>query len=137
MTWLVYVPLLIPALLAPLARRAARALAAGAGLAAASATGCLILLTATLLDDLPALERYNEHLSAPGRALPEPVPDGVGAAAAALLAWVAWRVAAEVAAPWPPCTPPVTRTTACWSRTGRTRTRWPCRRPAAGPATCW
>ncbi|MFG2041732.1 M48 family metalloprotease [Dactylosporangium sp. NPDC048998] len=104
MTWPVYLPLLLPALLLPAGRlaaaarrpeRAARALAAAALLSAGSAAGCVALLAATLVDDLPSLERQEQRAFALGHALPEPVPDWAGAAAALALAWLLYRVAAE------------------------------------------
>jgi hypothetical protein len=104
MTWLVYLPLVLPALLAPAARRAtaarrpeaaARALTAAALLAAACSTACLVLLSATLLDDLPAQERHENRAAVLGRVLPEPVPDWLALGAALLLAWLVGRLARE------------------------------------------
>ncbi|WP_426503189.1 M56 family metallopeptidase [Dactylosporangium sp. McL0621] len=106
MTWLVQVPLLLPMLLLPgvlrpLARRAARsgrperaarALAIGALVTAACSAVCLVLVAATLADDLPALERYAHLSGAGGRPLPEPVPDPVAVAAALLLGWAGGRL---------------------------------------------
>ncbi|MEU7874930.1 M56 family metallopeptidase [Dactylosporangium sp. NPDC049140] len=114
MTWLVHIPillpvLLLPAVLWPLARlaahtgrpeRAARALAAGATVTAGSSAVCLILVVATLADDVPAIERYGRLSLANGRPLPEPVPDPAAVAATALLLWVGWRVAARLRRRW-------------------------------------
>ncbi|MEU0558650.1 M48 family metalloprotease [Dactylosporangium sp. NPDC006015] len=102
MTVAVYLPLLLPALLAVAARslaaaaapeRTARALAAAAALAATVSTGSLALLALTLLDDLPALEA-REHAAA--YPLPEPVPGVVALAAAAALVWVGRRCVAHL-----------------------------------------
>ncbi|MET7403012.1 M56 family metallopeptidase [Dactylosporangium sp. NPDC005572] len=100
MSLAVYLPLLLPVLLAAAARpltttaapeRAARALASAAVLSAAVSTASLVLLALTLLDDLPALEAREHTASFP---LPEPVPGPLAAAAAAALAWAGWRCAA-------------------------------------------
>ncbi|WP_433202464.1 M56 family metallopeptidase [Dactylosporangium sp. CS-047395] len=112
MTWLLHVPillpvLLLPAALRPLARRAtrsarperaARALAAGAVVTAVSSAVCLVLMVATLLDDLPAIERYGHLSVAQGRPLPEPVPDPIAMVAAVLLLWIGRRVLTGVRA---------------------------------------
>ncbi|GAA4244516.1 M48 family metalloprotease [Dactylosporangium darangshiense] len=104
MTWLVYLPLMLPVLLVPAARRAtaagrpetaARALTAAALLAAACSTACLVLLTATLVDDLPALEQHEDRAAIVGRVLPEPIPDSLALAAALLLVWLAGRLVRE------------------------------------------
>ncbi|MGI5239959.1 M48 family metalloprotease [Dactylosporangium sp. CA-139066] len=104
MIWLVYLPLVLPVLLVPAARRAtaasrpeaaARALTAAALLAAACSSACLGLLTATLLDDLPAFEQHEDRAAVVGRVLPEPVPDWLALAAALLLAWFAARLVRE------------------------------------------
>ncbi|WP_238009151.1 M56 family metallopeptidase [Dactylosporangium sp. AC04546] len=98
----VYLPLLLPVLLAAAARplattaapeRAARALAAAALLAATVSTVSLVLLALTLLDDLPMLEA-REHIAP--YPLPEPVPGPVALAAAAALAWAGWRCVANL-----------------------------------------
>ncbi|GAB7042206.1 MULTISPECIES: M56 family metallopeptidase [Catenuloplanes] len=92
MTVWVYVPIVLSAALALLARpiaagsapaAAARALARAALIAAVTSTASLILLVATLLDRLPPpLVARNE----PGRPrLPEPVPDVVAITAVVLL----------------------------------------------------
>ncbi|MDP9795860.1 hypothetical protein J2S43_004372 [Catenuloplanes nepalensis] len=92
MTLWVYVPIVLSAALALLARPiatgsapavAARALAGAALIAAMTSTASLILLVATLLDRLPPpLVARNE----PGRPrLPEPVPDAVAIVAIVLL----------------------------------------------------
>ncbi|GAA3452246.1 M56 family metallopeptidase [Dactylosporangium matsuzakiense] len=110
MTWLVHVPVLLPVLLLPVAlwplariatragrpERAARALAAGAVVTAGSGLVCLLLVAATLADDVPAIERY-AHLSAAagGQPLPEPIPDPLAVGAAGLLLWIGWRAASE------------------------------------------
>nr|BFE60059.1 M56 family metallopeptidase [Dactylosporangium thailandense] len=105
MSWLVYVPVLLPALLWPLARvatragrpeRAARALAAGALVTAVSGAVCLVLVAATLADDLPAVERYARLSVTQGQPLPEPVPDPIAFVAAAVLVWIAARIAVRV-----------------------------------------
>ncbi|GIJ54159.1 M48 family metalloprotease [Virgisporangium aurantiacum] len=97
MTFLVYLPLLLPGLLAlgsvRLAatgrpERVARWLAAVAAMAAAASTASLVLLALTLLDDLPTME-VREHRS--NFTLPEPVPGPVALAAAAALVWFACR----------------------------------------------
>ncbi|MFI5913212.1 M48 family metalloprotease [Dactylosporangium sp. NPDC051541] len=107
MTWLVHAPaamlmLLLPALLWPLARlaarvgrpeRAARALAAGSLATGVSGLVCLLLVAATLVDDLPAVERYAHLSTADGRHLPEPVPDPLAITAALLLLWIGARLA--------------------------------------------
>ncbi|NMO56210.1 M56 family metallopeptidase [Actinoplanes sp. TBRC 11911] len=87
MTYAVYLPLILPALLAVAARRAGDRLgprngAVGltlAGICAAAATvWALALLALTLFDDLPSMSAR-----APG--LPEPVPDWVALTAAAAI----------------------------------------------------
>ncbi|WP_426502903.1 M48 family metalloprotease [Dactylosporangium sp. McL0621] len=104
MIGLVYLPLVLPLLLVPAARRAtaarrpeaaARALTAAALLAAACSSACLGMLAATLLDDLPALERHEDRAAVLGRVLPEPVPGWLALAAVLLLAWFAVRLARE------------------------------------------
>ncbi|MDR7274416.1 M56 family metallopeptidase [Catenuloplanes atrovinosus] len=92
MTVWVYVPIVLSAALALLARpiaagsapaATARALAGAALTAGLTSTASLVLLVATLLDDLPPpLVAHNE----PGRPrLPEPVPDAVAITAIVLL----------------------------------------------------
>jgi Zn-dependent protease with chaperone function len=91
-TFLVYLPLLLPLALALIARTlpastrpefAARTLAACAALTAAVGAGCLALLALTALDDLPAMEHRERTAGFP---LPEPVPGAVAVAAGLLLA---------------------------------------------------
>jgi Zn-dependent protease with chaperone function len=98
MTVAVYLPLLLALPLSWAARRiaahsapapAARALVAAALVAGVSWTWSLVLLTLTLLDDLPPLMALDDN---PARHLPKPVPDPVGLAAALLLAWGAVRL---------------------------------------------
>ncbi|GAA4263723.1 M48 family metalloprotease [Dactylosporangium darangshiense] len=105
MIWLVPVPLLLPALLLPLARlatrsgrpeRASRALAVAALVTAASGVACLVLVAATLADDLPAAVANSRRAHARGHILPEPIPDAFAVAVTLLLAWIAWRLAAEL-----------------------------------------
>ncbi|GAA3214804.1 M56 family metallopeptidase [Dactylosporangium siamense] len=105
MTWLVPVSLLLPVLLLPLARlsartrrpeRAARALAAAAVVTAACGTACLVLVAATLADDIPAVVAYSRQARSRGHILPEPIPDGVAIAVTLLLAFIGWRLAAEL-----------------------------------------
>lgn len=104
MTWLVYLPLVLPALLVPLSRRltrgarpqaAAWTLAACAAVAAVAGAVALILVVLTLFDDLPAMQRREEHALSAGKALPEPVPDLVAGAALLLMAWLCGRAVAE------------------------------------------
>lgn len=103
MTLWVYVPIVLSAALAllagPIAARsapAAGALAlAGAALTAAvTSTASLLLLVATLIDDLPPpLVAHNE----PGRPrLPEPVPDAVAVTAIVLLMIALVRCGADL-----------------------------------------
>jgi Zn-dependent protease with chaperone function len=102
MTVLVYLPLVLPVLVALVARPlsatgrpelTARVLAACAAVAAWASAGSLALLALTLLDDLPAME-VREHRA--GALLPEPVPGPVAAAALLLLAWTAYRWRADL-----------------------------------------
>ncbi|GAA3302690.1 M56 family metallopeptidase [Dactylosporangium vinaceum] len=104
MIWLVYLPLVLPVLLIPAARRAiaasrpeaaARVLTGAALLIAACSSVCLGLLGATLFDDLPVSERHEDHAAALGRVLPEPVPDWLALIAALLLVWCAVRLVRE------------------------------------------
>ncbi|MFC5002500.1 M56 family metallopeptidase [Dactylosporangium cerinum] len=101
MTWLVYLPLVLPLLLAPPTRRltrsarpqaAARTLAVAAAIAAAAGAGALALIVLTLFDDLPAMERREGQALSAGIVLPEPVPDLVAGAAFLLAGWLGWRV---------------------------------------------
>ncbi|GAB3829415.1 M48 family metalloprotease [Dactylosporangium cerinum] len=98
MTFLVYLPLLLPLALALTARAlpattrpelTARALAACAALAAAVSAGCLALLALTVLDDLPPMEVRERTAGFP---LPEPVPGAVAVTAGLLLAAAAYSV---------------------------------------------
>jgi hypothetical protein len=102
MTLAVYLPLLLPLLVAWAARYAAdRArpgaavpgLVAAAVLSAAASIWSLLLLVLTLFDDLPAMVALQ---SRPGLHLPEPVPDGVAVAAAVVLAAALVNLAREV-----------------------------------------
>jgi peptidase M48-like protein len=92
MTVAVYLPLLLPVLVALAARRladrarprtAVLALVTASVLTAATSVWSLLLLVLTLFDDLPAMEALN---SRSGMHLPEPVPDGVAVTAAVVLA---------------------------------------------------
>ncbi|WP_030443257.1 M48 family metalloprotease [Actinoplanes subtropicus] len=92
MTLAVYLPLVLPVLVALAARYAADrarpgaavpALVAAAVLTAAATIWSLLLLTLTLFDDLPAMAALDGRL---GMRLPEPVPDAVAVIAAVLLA---------------------------------------------------
>src|SRR3954468_19168514 len=92
MTLAVYVPLLLPALVALAARYAtdrARprvavpALVVAAVLTAAATVWSLVLLILTLFDDLPAMAALDTRT---GMHLPEPVPDWVAVTAVILLA---------------------------------------------------
>jgi hypothetical protein len=91
MTIAVYLPLLLPVLVALVARqvadrarppRAVVGLVAAAVLTAAASVWSLLLLVLTLFDDLPPMVALS---SRPGTHLPEPVPDQVAVAAAGLL----------------------------------------------------
>lgn len=97
MSFLVYLPLLLPVLLTltlkvlpPAARPepAARLYAVCAALIAAVGSGCLALLALTVLDDLPAADARERTAGYP---LPEPVPGIVAVAAGLLFATGAWR----------------------------------------------
>jgi Zn-dependent protease with chaperone function len=102
MTFWVYLPLAL-SLLLPLAAHAlaeraqpapaAVGLSAAAGVAGGAYACCLLLLTLTLLDDLPPFEA---HQFRAGSALPEPVPDQVALAAVAVLAWGVYRLVVDV-----------------------------------------
>ncbi|MCU7730432.1 M56 family metallopeptidase [Actinoplanes sp. KI2] len=102
MTLAVYLPLLLPVLVVLAARVAADrarpcaavpALVAGAVLTAAATVWSLVLLVLTLFDDLPAMIALDARS---GMRLPEPVPDAVAAAAAALLAVALIRLVRDV-----------------------------------------
>jgi Zn-dependent protease with chaperone function len=104
MTWLVYLPLVLPLLLVPLTRRlthsarpqaAAWTLAASAAVTAAAGAGALALVVLTLFDDLPMMERREERALSVGVVLPEPVPDLVAGAALLLAGWLGWRVVTQ------------------------------------------
>jgi Zn-dependent protease with chaperone function len=93
MTVAIYLPLLLALPLTLTARRiaargapavAARGLAATALVAAASSTWSLLLLSLTLLDDVPPLAALDAHAAIE---LPEPVPGPVALAAAVALGW--------------------------------------------------
>ncbi|MFI5911636.1 M56 family metallopeptidase [Dactylosporangium sp. NPDC051541] len=105
MVWLVLVPLLLPLLLWPLARltagsarpeRAARALALVASITAASGLTGLILVAATLADDIPSVVAYSHRARSLGHVLPEPIPDAVAIAVTVLLALIAGRAVVEL-----------------------------------------
>jgi hypothetical protein len=98
----VYLPLLLPVLVALAARQVAdrarpRAAVIGlvgaAVLTAGASVWSLLLLVLTLFDDLPAMEALDAR---PGMHLPEPVPDQVALTAAALLAWAMFRLARDM-----------------------------------------
>ena len=102
MSFLVYLPLLLPIALALMARTLpatgrpeliARVLTTCAALTAAVSAGCLALLALTALDDLPAMEARERTAGFP---LPEPVPGAVAVAAGLLLAVAAWSVARDL-----------------------------------------
>ena len=102
MTLAVYLPLLLPVLVAAVSRLVAdRArprtavvgLVAAAALTAAGSLWSLLLLILTLFDDLPAMIDADLRT---GMALPEPVPDEVAVAAGALLAWAVLRLARDL-----------------------------------------
>ncbi|WP_344613960.1 M48 family metalloprotease, partial [Dactylosporangium salmoneum] len=61
----------------------------------ACSTACLVLLTASLLDDLPPLEQHEDRAAVLGRVLPEPVPDWLALTAALALAWLVGRLVRE------------------------------------------
>lgn len=101
MTVWVYLPLVLAGLLTLMARRivlrgapgpAAGGLSVVAVLAAVGSTWSLVLLSLTLLDDLPPLSGLEND---PALHLPEPVPDLVALAAALLLAIAAIRLAVD------------------------------------------
>jgi hypothetical protein len=101
-TLAVYVPLLLPVLVALAARYAtdrARprvavpALVVAAVLTAAATVWSLALLILTLFDDLPAMVALDTRT---GMRLPEPVPDPVAATAVVLLAIALIRLARDV-----------------------------------------
>ncbi|MFC7278860.1 M56 family metallopeptidase [Paractinoplanes rhizophilus] len=102
MTLAVYLPLVLPLLVAVAARHAidrARPRAAVAGLvtaavlAAAATIWSLLLLFLTLFDDLPPMVATNART---GMVLPEPVPDGVAVTALVVLAIVLFRLARDL-----------------------------------------
>ncbi len=102
MTIAVYLPLLLPVLVALAARQVAdrarpRAAVIGlvgsAVLAAAASVWSLLLLVLTLFDDLPAMRALDARA---GMRLPEPVPDGVALAAAAALGWALLRLCLDL-----------------------------------------
>jgi Zn-dependent protease with chaperone function len=102
MTVAVYLPLVLAGLLTLVARRVvvrgapgpvAGGLAGVALLSAVCSTWSLVLLTLTLLDDLPPLDALEDN---PALHLPEPVPDPIGLAAAVLLAWAGFRLIADL-----------------------------------------
>nr|WP_296075929.1 M48 family metalloprotease [uncultured Actinoplanes sp.] len=89
MTYVVYLPLLLPALVAVVARHAGDRMRPRAGVlaltgaavsAASSSVWALVLLVLTLFDDLPSMVGRARL-----QALPEPVPDGIAVTAAAAL----------------------------------------------------
>ncbi|GAA2650621.1 M56 family metallopeptidase [Paractinoplanes durhamensis] len=92
MTVTVYLPLLLPVLVALAARRltdrarpraAVLGLVAASVLTAATSVWSLLLLVLTLFDDLPAMKALNIRS---GMHLPEPVPDWVAITASVVLA---------------------------------------------------
>ena len=98
MTFAIYLPLALGLPLMLTARwiagrgapgPAARGLAAVAAIAALSSTWSLVLLTLTLLDDVPPLAALDAN---PTLDLPEPVPGPVALIAATLLAAVGFRL---------------------------------------------
>lgn len=100
MTFAVYLPLLLPALVSWAARRAAdrgrpaaavRGLVVASAVAAAASTWSLVLIALTLLDDLPPLSVIDER---PG--LPRPVPGEVALVAALALVWGAVRLVRDL-----------------------------------------
>lgn len=102
MTIFVYVPLLLPLLVALAARGladrarprvAVLGLVAAAVLTAAGSVWSLLLLVLTLFDDLPSMVAL---ASRPGAHLPEPVPDQVALGAWALLLWALVRLARDL-----------------------------------------
>lgn len=102
MTLAVYLPLLLPALVALAARHltdrarprtAVPAVVAAAVLTAATSTWSLVLLVLTLFDDLPMLAGASRR---PGMHLPEPVPDAVAVTAAVALAAALLNLARSV-----------------------------------------
>jgi Zn-dependent protease with chaperone function len=100
MTYLVYLPLLLPALVTLVARHAGDRMrprvgvltltGAAAGAAAAS-VWALVLLVLTLFDDLPSMVARARQ-----QVLPEPVPDWVAVTAAALLLLAVVRLVRDV-----------------------------------------
>jgi hypothetical protein len=100
-TALVYLPLLLPAVVSLVARRAAdrvppafavRGLVAAALATAALSVWSLVLLALTLFDDVPpwrALDR-------PGLHLPKPVPDAVAVLALGALGWAVVRLGRDL-----------------------------------------
>ncbi|GAA0558073.1 hypothetical protein GCM10010172_46380 [Paractinoplanes ferrugineus] len=102
MTFTVYLPLLLPVLVALAARQltdrarpraAVLALVAASVLTAAASVWSLLLLVLTLFDDLPAMVALD---SRPGVHLPEPVPDRVAVTAAVVLAACLLNLARDV-----------------------------------------
>jgi hypothetical protein len=102
MTLAVYVPLLLPVLVALAARFAAdharpsaavRPLVAAAVLTAAATIWSLLLVFLTLFDDLPGMVALDNR---PGMRLPEPVPDEVAVTAAVLLVIALVRLERDV-----------------------------------------
>jgi Zn-dependent protease with chaperone function len=98
MTIVVYLPLLLPAVVALIARHADRMRPAFAvrGLVTASlatavlSVWSLVLLALTLFDDVPPWRSLD------GLHLPEPVPDAVAVAAMAALTWAGVRLVREL-----------------------------------------
>jgi peptidase M48-like protein len=102
MTFAVYLPLLLPVLVAltarPLTERATPraavlALVTASVLTAATSFWSLLLLVLTLFDDLPAMVALD---SRPGMHLPEPVPDWVAVTASVVLAACLINLARDV-----------------------------------------
>jgi Zn-dependent protease with chaperone function len=102
MTLLVYLPLLLPALVSLLARRAServppaaavRGLVAAALTTAALSVWSLVLLALTLFDDLPPWRQFGVR---PALHLPTPVPDAVAAGALGALGWAVVRLVRDL-----------------------------------------
>jgi Zn-dependent protease with chaperone function len=102
MTLAVYLPLLLPLLVALAARSVAErarppaavlGLVSAAVLTAAGSVWSLLLLVLTLFDDLPSMIAANVRND---MRLPEPVPDQVALTALALLVWAAVRLTRDL-----------------------------------------
>jgi peptidase M48-like protein len=102
MTFAVYLPLLLPVLVALVAgqvadrarpRAAVIGLVSAAVLTAAASVWSLLLLALSLFHDLPSMTAVAHR---PGMHLPVPVPDEVAVTAAVLLTWALVRLARDV-----------------------------------------